>query len=138
LLHRAEWLRRSGRLGEVEPILEDAATVFSAVLPADHPRMGAVLRSRGLLALDEGRLAEAGTFLREGLALIEKAFGVDSNVAIETRLQLADVEYRRGDRALASTLLAASEPRVTALFHPKSPIHAELRRLHRLLDRAPN
>lgn len=133
LLHRAEWLRRSGRLDEVESQLDEAQRVFATVLPEDHPRMGAVLRSRGLLALDEGRLADAAERLREGLAIIENAFGQDSNVAIETRLQLADVEIRLGRMAIARDLVAVSEPSVKALFHPKSTIHAELRRLHRAL-----
>lgn len=136
LLHRAEWLRRSGRLAEVEPMLDETVAVFSTVLPADHPRMGAVLRSRGLLAMDQGRAGDAAEWLRESLAIIEKAIGPDSNVAIETRLHLADAEYRLGHRDRARKLLAVSEPLVTKLFHPKSPIHAELRRLHRLFDKA--
>ena len=133
LLHMAEWLRRSGRLSEVETMLDQASQVFLSVLAPDHPRIGAVLRSRGLLALDRGRPKDAAPLLREALGLISGAFGDDSNVAIETRLQLADAELRLGNADVARSLLAVSEPPVDKLFHPKSPIHAEIRRLRRTL-----
>lgn len=136
LLHMADWMRRSGRLAEVTGLLDQAQAEFSGVLAAGHPRLAAVTRVRGLLALDQGRAEAAVALLREALAQLEAVIGANANASIETRLQLATALAAAGDRGAARDLLATGMAQVEALFAPEAPIHDELRALRRRLGQS--
>jgi serine/threonine-protein kinase len=128
-LHLGEWMRRSRRFDEAEDYLDRADDVFRAELPDTHPRVAGVMRSRGWLAADQGRMDDAERLLRESLRLLEGALGSDSNVTVETRIALADVLLRTGKRAEARALIAASSEVARRLFVPSAPVLADLARL---------
>lgn len=134
-LHLGEWHRRRGELDAAGPWLDRAQQLFSGSLPEGHPRFAAVLRSRGGLAIAEGRAGEAVTHLRSALAIVEAALGPDAHVTIDTQLQLVDALVRAGAFAEARPLLETIRGKVAELYHAKSPNHAEVRRLGRVLQR---
>lgn len=133
-LHIGEWMRRSRRLDEVVHPLDEAESTFASVLPAGHPRLAAVIRARGLLARDQNRLDDAERQLREALAMYEAAIGPDTNVAIETRIDLAGVLLALGRAGEARQLYRISVEPARALFVDESPLIAALDRLRRRLD----
>jgi serine/threonine protein kinase len=132
-LHLAEWHRRRGELAQVEPLLDDAQAIFGESLPEGHPRFAAVLRVRGSLALDQGRIDDAVAHLRAARTIVEDVLGPESHVATDTQVQLAEALLRAGEAAESRSLLAQVRERVQRLYHAKAPIHVDLRRLDQAL-----
>jgi len=125
-LHRAEWLRRRGRLAEVAPELASAETVFAEVFEPGHPRLAAVARVRGELALDSGDPAAAVGLFEAALGDLEAALGDGAPVVIETRVQLARALLAAGRRPEAGRVLAPAAAQAPGLFVPDAPIHDSL------------
>lgn len=136
-LHRAEWLRRRGRLPEVEPELRQAESVFAEQFQPGHPRFAAIARVRGELALDTGDAAAAVGHFDGALAELRAALGDEAPVVIETRVQLSRALFAAGRRAEARRARAEAARLAPAVFVPDAPIHAELARLGDLLAAGP-
>jgi serine/threonine-protein kinase len=129
LVHLAEWHRRQGKLETAADYLDQAERNLLENFGAEHPRAGAVLLSRALLARDRGDLVAAESRLREAMVATARAAAPDSNPMTELRLDLADVLLRRGAREEARALVEHARASIAANFKPGAParvLHAKL------------
>jgi eukaryotic-like serine/threonine-protein kinase len=127
LLHLAEWMRRSGRYAEAQRYVTQAGDAFAHQLPANHPRQGAVARTRGLILHDQGQLDAAVVQLRQAQAILrESTPGSWSNPLIDTQVRLAATLLAQGDKAGAQALLQEVATPLAQRFVDSAP----LRRLH--------
>src|SRR4029079_17312835 len=110
LVHLAEWMRGSGRLNEAITYADLAGAQFAALYPADHPRQGAVARTRALVLRDQGRAGDAETELRRAVQILSAGIGKDANATLETELQLAELLASRGQAAEAQSLMSHIGP----------------------------
>jgi serine/threonine-protein kinase len=116
LLHLAEWMRRSGKLDEALAYTDQAAETFAALLGDEHPRLGAVARTRGLILRDQHRLAEAEATTRRAAGILSAKAGRDANATIDTELQLAEILFALGRADEARTLQQRIEPLLAGRF----------------------
>jgi len=116
LVHLAEWMRRSGRLDEAKAYADQAAAAFGALYAADHPRLGAVARTRGLILRDQHRLAEAEAATRQAATILSAKAGRDANATIDAELQLAEILHALGRDDEARTLQRRIEPLLADRF----------------------
>lgn len=136
LAHLAEWARRSGQLPEALAYADQARTAFLAIVPAAHPRLGSVARTRGLILRDAKRLDEAETELREADAILSKALGDHANATLDTELQLARLLYARGNFDEARRLADKIAPLLDTRFVQTSDVRSEHAELSRRLAAA--
>ena len=134
LLHLSEWMRRSGRYDEAMRYADQAGAQFAALFAADHPRHGAVARTRGLILRDQGRIADAETELRRAVGILAAGIGKDANATLEAELQLADLLAARGRRDEAGTLLAHIGPLLDARFVEAAPARVKFGELQKKVD----
>jgi len=134
LVHLAEWMRRSGRLDEAMRYADEAAGHFSAMFPAEHPRQGAVARTRALVLRDQGRIQEAEPELRRAVKILDAGAGKTANTTIETKLLLADLLAKHGGEAEARTMLGELAPLLETRFVEDSPVRRQFTDLSRKLD----
>ncbi len=134
LVHLAEWMRRSGRLEEAMHYTEQAGAQFAALYPADHPRQGAVARTRALVLRDQGRADDAETELRRAVRILAAGIGKDANATLETELQLAQLLAARGRNDEAQALMAHIGPLLAARFVETAPARRQFGDLKRQLD----
>jgi serine/threonine-protein kinase len=133
LVHLAEWMRRSGRLAEAMRYADEARTQFAALFPAEHPRQGAVARTRALILRDQGHTAEAEAELRHAVDILAAGIGKDANVTLEAELQLAQVLAARGARDEATALMAHIAPLLDVRFAQDAPARREFGELQKKL-----
>lgn len=136
-LHLAEWLRRKGRHSGVAAELDRAEAVFGELFQPGHPRLAAVARVRGLLALDLGDPGRAVGLLRSAWSDLAAALGKEAPVVVETQVQLVAALLAAGRRSEAATRLAQAGRLAPRLFVPEAPVHAELARLREALAGQP-
>ena len=134
LVHLAEWMRRSGRLDEAMRYTEQAGAQFAALYPADHPRQGAVARTRALVLRDQGRAGDAETELRRAVQILSAGIGKDANATLETELQLAELLASRGQAAEAQSLMSHIGPLLEVRFVETAPTRRQFGDLKRQLD----
>jgi eukaryotic-like serine/threonine-protein kinase len=134
LLHLAEWMRRSGRLDEAMRYAEAAGTQFAALFPAEHPRLGAVARTRALVLRDQGHAADAEAEFRRAVGILAAGIGKDANATLETELQLAQLLDARGRHDEAATLMTHIGPLLPARFVETAPMRRQFGDLQRKLD----
>jgi serine/threonine-protein kinase len=134
LVHLAEWMRRSGRLAEAMRYADEAGAQFAALYPAEHPRHGAVARTRALILRDQGRTADAEAEMRRARKILAAGIGKDANATLEAELQLAELLASRGETAEAQSLLAHVGPLLEARFVATAPARRDFTNLQRKLD----
>jgi serine/threonine-protein kinase len=134
LVHLAEWMRRSGRLDEAMSYADLAGAQFAALYPADHPRQGAVARTRALVLRDQGRTAEAEIEMRRAVKILAAGIGKDANATLETELLLAQLLASRGRSEEAQALMAHIGPLLEARFVETAPARRDFGDLQRKLD----
>lgn len=134
-LHRAEWLRRRGRLTEVASELANAEAVFAEVFEPGHPRLAAVARVRGGFALDGGEPAAAVALFQRALADLGAALGESAPIVLETRIQLARALVAAGRHGEARRALEPVAAHAPGLFVPSATIHDALADLQARLRR---
>jgi serine/threonine-protein kinase len=132
-IHLAEWMRRSHRLGEATRYADEGAKQFAALYAADHPRHGAVARTRALILRDEGDRTGAEAELRRAVAILRAGIGKDANATIESELQLAELLAANGQRDEANALLARIGPLLDARFVADAPMRRDFANLQRKL-----
>jgi eukaryotic-like serine/threonine-protein kinase len=131
LLHLAEWMRRNGRYDQATRYADSADAAFRERLPADHPRLGAVARQRGLILRDQGRLDEAEAQLRMAAKILRGSTNRMSNPLIDVEVHLAELRIARGDSEQARALLDAVAAPLAERFVDGAPLrqlHAQLRK----------
>ncbi|HJT97891.1 MAG TPA: tetratricopeptide repeat protein [Rhodanobacteraceae bacterium] len=133
LLHLAEWMRRSKKPDEAMRYADEAARQFGALYAADHPRLGAVARTRALILRDLGRIAEAEGELRHAVRILAAGIGKDANATLEAELQLAEMLAARGQRDEADTLLAHVGPLLGVRFVEAAPTRRQFSDLQKRL-----
>jgi len=121
LVHLAEWMRRSGRLDEAMRYTDQAGALFAALFAADHPRQGAVAKTRGLILRDQGHVTDAESELRRAIRILAAGIGKDANATLEAELQLAQLLAARGQRDEAGSLLTHIGPLLDARFVETAP-----------------
>jgi len=129
LLHLAEWMRRSSREADALHYVEQASTLFATLYPGEHPRHGAIARTRGLILRDQHRLADAEIELRRAAGILARTAGKDANATIDAELQWADVLLALGRADEARALHA----RITPLLPTRFVEHSALREQHAAL-----
>jgi tetratricopeptide (TPR) repeat protein len=133
LVHLGEWMRRAGRLDEAMRYTEQAAAQFAALYPADHPRQGAVARTRALVLRDEGHVDDAENELRRAVKILAAGIGKDANATLETELQLAQLLASRGRNEEAQSLMTHIGPLLEVRFVETAPARREFGNLQRKL-----
>jgi tetratricopeptide (TPR) repeat protein len=121
LVHLAEWYRRNGHLETASTWIAQAEANLADVFGAEHPRAGAVLRSRALIERDRGHLVAAERDLRRALAVVEGSQGAEANPVTELRLDLAGVLVRREQHDEARALVEQVRANVQTKFKLDSP-----------------
>jgi serine/threonine-protein kinase len=116
LVHLAEWMRRSGRLDEAMNYTDQAATHFAAMYPPEHPRHGAVARTRALILRDQGHVKEAEPEMRRAVAILDAGIGKTANATIEAEFQLAQLLAALGQQAEARTIIVRIAPLLETRF----------------------
>jgi len=134
LVHLAEWMRRSGRLNEAMTYADLAGAQFAALYPADHPRQGAVARTRALVLRDQGRAAEAEIEMRRAAKILAAGIGKDANATLETELLLAQLLASHGKSEEAHALMAHIGPLLELRFVETAPARRDFSDLQRKLD----
>ncbi len=134
LVHLAEWMRRSGRLDEAMRYTEQAGAQFAALYPADHPRQGAVARTRALVLRDQGHAVDAEAELRRAVQILAAGIGKDANATLEAELQLAQLLAARGRIDEAQSLMAHIGPLLGVRFVETAPARRQFGDLQRKLD----
>jgi tetratricopeptide (TPR) repeat protein/tRNA A-37 threonylcarbamoyl transferase component Bud32 len=129
LNHLAEWMRRSGRLDEALAYADQAAAAFVTLYPGEHPRHGAIARTRGLILRDQRHLDKAEAELRRAAGLLSKTAGKNANTTIEAELQLAEVLFARGKTDEANALHARIGPLLPDRFVEGSALRRQFARL---------
>jgi tetratricopeptide (TPR) repeat protein len=119
-VHLAEWMKRSGRLDEAMRYTDQAGAHFGALFAADHPRQGAVARTRGLILRDQGHVTDAESELRRAIRILA-AGGKDANATVEAELQLAQLLAVQGQRDEAGLLLTHIGPLLDVRFVENAP-----------------
>jgi serine/threonine-protein kinase len=106
--HRVGAIRQA--LGDADAALRaerEALDIYRRLLPANHPKIGAVVHAIGKLELDRGQLTDAVRDLEAAVTIAEHG-AIPLDLA-STRLDLADALWKtRGDRARARALVAAA------------------------------
>ncbi len=122
LLHLAEWMRRNSRYDQATRYADSADAAFRERLPADHPRLGAVARQRGLILRDQGRLDEAEAQLRMAAKILRGSTNRMSNPLIDVEVHLAELRIARGDSEQARALLDAVAAPLAERFVDGAPL----------------
>jgi serine/threonine-protein kinase len=125
LLHLAEWMRRKTRLADALRYADQASAAFLTVLPAEHPRQGAVARIRGLTLADMGRTDEAIVAMRRAVELLAKGMGEEANVTLDAKVQLASLLAQKGQRDEAGAIAAAIAAPIDRRFVDTSPLRRQ-------------
>ncbi|WP_300616498.1 tetratricopeptide repeat protein, partial [Dokdonella sp.] len=125
LVHLAEWMRRSHRLAEALDYADQGTAAFTALFPPTHPRLGGAARTRGLILRDQQRLAEAESELRRAADILAGSAGRDSNITIDTEINLAEVLFVRGKADEARALHTRVAPLLESRFVAKSALRAQ-------------
>jgi len=133
LVHMAEWMRRSGRLDDAMRYTDQAATHFAALYPANHPRLGAVARTRALVLRDQGHSKDAEPEMRRAVDILRAGIGKDANATIEAELQLAQLLSARGEDAEARSLLTRMAPLLETRFVETAPTRLQFTQLQQKL-----
>jgi len=133
LVHLAEWMRRSARLDEAMRYTDQAAAHFAAMYPTDHPRQGAVARTRALILRDQGHAREAEPEMRRAVRILEAGIGKDANATIEAELQLAQLLAAQGQDDEARTWIARLAPLLATRFVDSAPVRAQFAELQQKL-----
>lgn len=132
LIHLAEWMRHSGRYDEALAYTQRAATAFAALYPPEHPRLGGVARTHGLILRDRHRYAEAETELRRAHAILAKGIGKDANTTLDTEIQLAELLLARDRADEARALSQRIGPLLPERFVEQAPLRQYVDLLRRL------
>jgi eukaryotic-like serine/threonine-protein kinase len=128
-LHLGEWHRRYGDAARAASHLADAGERFEAMFGADSARVGAVLRSRGLLAFAAGRPDTAASDLAGARERIAAARGEGYLGVAEIDLDLAEIALARGDQADAVARITRAAPVIDAVAAEAAPQRQRLRAL---------
>lgn len=107
-LHLAEWERRWGSRERARALLDETDALADDIGGRESARYGQLLRTRGLVARDDGDLAAADIDLQRGRALVVDNIGDTFIGLADFDLDLADVALRRGDRTQARARLASA------------------------------
>ncbi|WP_158089671.1 tetratricopeptide repeat protein [Magnetofaba australis] len=94
-----------GQLEEAAITLEQTCTATARTLGAWHPDSAACLAQQGRLALQQGDYAAAGQKLEAARDKMVRIMPLDDARTVETRLDLADWQMRRGDLTIARSNL---------------------------------
>ena len=128
-VHLAEWHRRFGTLADALRYVEEAESNLQDIGGAAHPRTAAVLRLRGLIALQERRVPDAKRHLKQARALLVAARNKRYIGVGELDLDLAELALAAGDLAAARRQLAQARDILADQLHAAAPMRERIARL---------
>lgn len=135
LLLIAKWMRRSGRLDEVEPYLDQAEDELVRRFGQGYVRLAQVARARADLRLDQGRPHEAIPLLGQAIADLAAAWGEQTILVVDARVKLLRALVDSGRLDEARELLAGGFDGLEQRVLPQGPMMQELMRLRARLRR---